>query len=133
MQFSSVVDLEAKLLEGGDDDDFENADKKAGCCLCCGGPDKSEADEDEDILSEEEGMVEHTEDAPDLKDFTEENFSELQTIGYGYEMGLSNRYSGDDREKVDMEERPLRGSIANTCFIYADGYRGTGFILNWVV
>lgn len=113
-QFSSIEDLEARLLEGGDDD-YQSADKRGGgCCFCCGGggAKKKTSDFDEDGLNENhEAIIDHR---------REISADEFQTIASGWNTdGVGTGQSlSDERTPVDLNQRPLPASIANTCFIF---------------
>lgn len=54
-------------------------------------------------------------------------------------MGGTGSYQGNGeyrgREAVDVDARPIRASVARTCYMSFrqgnSGYRGTGFIFDW--
>jgi len=132
---SDLIDLE------GGDDNYERAEKQGGGCCCCGGPDAkaAEAEENPKFLDEDEGDIEHTEGDTGIDGVAEEELGQIKVItertgAIGVMAGGS---SADERVPVDLDESPLRASLARTCFILMkEEYsmsRGSGIILDWLV
>ena len=117
-------------LEGGDDDvELGDEKRRSTCCFCCGGGD--------DLMKEDGGLVEHNDDDEDIADMNEEDRRKIRAIGsqYGDQGVGAGADASDNREPVDLDETPMRASVARTCYVScSDGFgksRGSGIILDW--
>jgi len=117
--------------------DDEDAPRSSGLCCCRPG-----GCCDDDLLDFDEFDVEHQDEITPFHEMTDE----AETIAFGYgdksrrgDIGMhggGNR--SDDRIRVNIQERPIAASTAETCQIrsmdspYAGSYgQGTGIILTW--